>query len=137
MSKGVKNDGVIQMYLNNVMFINFYDDEANDFKILCKTLRQYSVYNKDEKNFMNIKPNSSFDKLKDMLQLSPISRKQPSPLTITIPSDEKNNSNFQKLMYKFIKNRKFNTFSLRKQKSRRFNILNYNVKKPTESTVNI
>jgi hypothetical protein len=137
MSKGVKNDGVIQMYLNNVMFINFYDDEDNDFKILCKTLRQYSVYNKDEKNFMNIKPNSSFDKLKDMLQLSPISRKQPSPLTITIPSDEKNNSNFQKLMYKFIKNRKFNTFSLRKQKSRRFNILNYNVKKPTESTVNI
>jgi hypothetical protein len=124
-----KNDGVIQMYLNNVMFINF--------KILCKTLRQYSVYNKDEKNFMNIKPNSSFDKLKDMLQLSPISRKQPSPLTITIPSDEKNNSNFQKLMYKFIKNRKFNTFSLRKQKSRRFNILNHNVKKPTESIVNI
>jgi hypothetical protein len=137
MSKGVKNDGVIQMYLNNVMFINFYDDEDNDFKILCKTLRQYSVYNKDEKNFMNIKPNSSFDKLKDMLQLSPISRKQPSPLTITIPSDEKNNSNFQKLMYKFIKNRKFNTFSLRKQKSRRFNILNHNVKKPTESIVNI
>jgi hypothetical protein len=86
---------------------------------------------------MNIKPNSSFDKLKDMLQLSPISRKQPSPLTITIPSDEKNNSNFQKLMYKFIKNRKFNTFSLRKQKSRRFNILNHNVKKPTESIVNI
>lgn len=133
----LKNDGVIQMYLNNVMFINFYDDEENDFKILCKTLRQYSVYNKDEKNFMNIKPNSSFDKLKDMLQLSPISRKQPSPLTITIPSDKKNNSNFQKLMYKFIKNRKFNTFSLRKQKSRRFNILNHNVKKPTESTVNI
>ncbi len=132
-----KNDGVIQMYLNNVMFINFYHDEDNDFKILCKTLRQYSVYNKDEKNFMNIKPNSSFDKLKDMLQLSPISRKQPSPLTITIPSDEKNNSNFQKLMYKFIKNRKFNTFSLRKQKSRRFNILNHNVKKPTESIVNI
>lgn len=133
----LKNDGVIQMYLNNVMFINFYDDEDNDFKILCKTLRQYSVYNKDEKNFMNIKPNSSFDKLKDMLQLSPISRKQPSPLTITIPSDEKNNSNFQKLMYKFIKSRKFNTFSLRKQKSRRFNILNHNVKKPNESTVNI
>jgi hypothetical protein len=133
----LKDDGVIQMYLNNVMFINFYNDEDNDFEILCKTLRQYNVYNKDEKNFMNIKPNSSFDKLKDMLQLSPIRRKPPSPLTIEIPNNEKKIGSFQRLMYCFIKNTKSNTLLFRKQKSRRFNILNHNVKAPNESIINI
>lgn len=133
----LKDDGVIQMYLNNVMFINFYNDEDNDFEILCKTLRQYNVYNKDEKNFMNIKPNSSFDKLKDMLQLSPIRRKPPSPLTIEIPNTERKNPCFQKILYSFIKNTKSNTLLFRKQKSRRFNILNHNVKAPNESIINI
>lgn len=133
----LKDDGVIQMYLNNVMFINFYNDEDNDFEILCKTLRQYNVYNKDEKTFMNIKPNSSFDKLKDMLQLSPIRRKPPSPLTIKIPNNEKKIGSFQRLMYSFIKNTKSNTLLFRKQKSRRFNILNHNVKAPKESIINI
>jgi len=133
----LKDDGVIQMYLNNVMFINYYDDEDNDFEILCKTLRQYNVYNKDEKTFMNIKPNSSFDKLKDMLQLSPIRRKPPSPLTITIPNTERKNPCFQKILYSFIKNTKSNTLLFRKQKSKRFNVLNHNIKKTKESIINI
>lgn len=132
----LKNDGVIQMYLNNVMFINYYDDEDNDLDILCKTLRLYNVYTRDEKISMNIKPNSSFDRLKDMLQLSPKRLKPPSPLTITIP--EKNNKTLlNKLFIKFIKSKKIKTLLFRKQKSKRFNILTNKVNIKNETIINI
>jgi len=132
----LKNDGVIQMYLNNVMFINYYDDENNDFEILCKTLRLYNVYTRDEKISMNIKPNSSFDRLKDMLQLSPKRLKPPSPLTITTPEKKKYNL-FKKIFIKFIKFNKYNTLSLKKQKSKRFNILTNKVNIENETIINI
>jgi len=132
----LKNDGVIQMYLNNVMFINYYDDENNDFEILCKTLRLYNVYTRDEKISMNIKPNSSFDRLKDMLQLSPKRLKPPSPLTITMPEKKKYNL-FKKIFIKLIKFNKYNTLSLKKQKSKRFNILTNKVNIENETIINI
>ena len=132
----LKNDGVIQMYLNNVMFINYYDDEDNDLDILCKTLRLYNVYTRDEKISMNIKPNSSFDKLKDLLQLSPKRLKPPSPLTITMPEKKKYNL-LKKIFIKLIKFNKYNTLSLKKQKSKRFNILTNKVNIENKTIINI
>ena len=132
----LKNDGVIQMYLNNVMFINYYDDEDNDLDILCKTLRLYNVYTRDEKISMNIKPNSSFDKLKDLLQLSPKRLKPPSPLTITMPEKKKYNL-LKKFFIKLIKFNKYNILSLKKQKSKRFNILTNKINIENETIINI
>ena len=136
----LNTDGVIQMYLNNVMFINYYDDENNDFDILCKTLRLYNVYTHDEKIFMNIKPNSSFDKLKDLLQLSPKRLKSPSPLTITIPETKKNSSLkmiLNRILMKMIRSKKSKPLLFRKQKSRRFNILGNKANIKNETIVNI
>jgi hypothetical protein len=136
----LNTDGVIQMYLNNVMFINYYDDENNDFDILCKTLRLYNVYTRDEKIFMNIKPNSSFDRLKDLLQLSPKRLKIPSPLTITIPDTKKNNllkSMLNKMLIKTITSKTIKILLLRKQKSKRFNILGNKSNIKNETIVNI
>ena len=136
----LNTDGVIQMYLNNVMFINYYDDENNDFDILCKTLRLYNVYTHDEKIFMNIKPNSSFDKLKDLIQLSPKRLKSPSPLTITIPETKKNSSLkmiLNRILMKMIRSKKSKPLLFRKQKSRRFNILGNKANIKNETIVNI
>ena len=113
----LKTDGVIQMYLNNLMYINFSDDDENDFDLLCKTLRQYNIYNRDEKNFFNIKPNSSFDKLKDLLQLSPIRKRVPSPLTIIIPV-EKEKRGFLKYLYFKLKEKKKKHLKLKRSKSK-------------------
>jgi hypothetical protein len=136
----LNTDGVIQMYLNNVMFINYYDDENNDFDILCKTLRLYNVYTRDEKIFMNIKPNSSFDKLKDLLQLSPKRLKNPSPLTITIPETQKKSLLkivLNRILIKLIRSNKGKPLLFRKQKSRRFNILGDKANIKNETVVNI
>ena len=113
----LKTDGVIQMYLNNLMYINFSDDNENDFPLLCKTLRQYNIYNRDEKNFFNIKPNSSFDKLKDLLQLSPVRRRPPSPLTIIIPIEKKERG-FFKYLYLKLKEKKKKHLKLKRSKSK-------------------
>ena len=132
----LKNDGVIQMYLNNIMFINYYDDEDNDLDILYKTLKLYNVYTRNEKISMNIKPNSSFDKFKDLLQLSPKRLKAPSPLTITMPEKKKYNL-LKKIFIKLIKFNKYNTLSLKKQKSKRFNILTNKVNIENKTIINI
>ena len=44
----LKNEGVIQMYLNSTLFINFSKDFTTNFNLLCKTLNNHKVYNKDE-----------------------------------------------------------------------------------------
>jgi hypothetical protein len=136
----LNTDGVIQMYLNNVMFINYYDDENNDFDILCKTLRLYNVYTHDEKIFMNIKPNSSFDKLKDLLQLSPKRLKTPSPLSITIPERKNNNllrSILHRLLIKINISKQSKPLLFRKQKSRRLNILSNKANIKNETIINM
>ena len=74
----LNNDGVIQMYLNNHMFINYsnINDDFNEINVLFKTLRYFEIYNNNEKKFLNIKPNNSFDKFLDMLQVSPKNKKE-------------------------------------------------------------
>ena len=46
----LNNDGIIQMYLNSYMFLDFSDiNTMPDYNLLIKTLKNYDVYNKNEK----------------------------------------------------------------------------------------
>ena len=45
----LSQDGVIQMYLNNLMFINFSEYNKNEISNLYKTLFKYNVLNKNQK----------------------------------------------------------------------------------------
>ena len=58
-------DGVLQMYLNSTIFIDLSDSFENDngLSLLYKTLKKYNIYNREERQFYNIKENSSFDNL--------------------------------------------------------------------------
>lgn len=101
----LKKDGVIQMYLNNQMYINYSNDEydENELNILYKTLRQYKVFNINEKSF--IRPNNSFEKFLDIIQLSPNHRKKMgspkrSPKKINIIISEKKPSLIKKIYIK-------------------------------------
>lgn len=101
----LKKDGVIQMYLNNQMYINYSNDEydENELNILYKTLRQYKVFNVNEKSF--IRPNNSFEKFLDIIQLSPNHRKRMgspkrSPKKINIIISEKKPSLIKKIYIK-------------------------------------
>ena len=113
-----KKDGVIQMYLNNQMFINYSSDESeeNELNILYKTLKQYNVFNINEKRF--IRPNNSFEKFLDIIQLSPNQRKKMgspkrSPKKINIIISEKKTS----LIKKIYINIKYTANLLRKKSS--------------------
>jgi hypothetical protein len=60
----LNSDGIIQMYLNSYMFLDFCDiDKMDDYNLLVKTLRTYQVYNKREKTLLKIKSENSLDKL--------------------------------------------------------------------------
>lgn len=52
------NEGIIQMYLNSMMFINFSINLEDDFNILCKYLRKNNLFNLEEKNFYSGVSNS-------------------------------------------------------------------------------
>jgi len=47
----LQNEGIIQMYLNSMMFINFSINLEDDFNILCKYLRKNNLFNFEEKKF--------------------------------------------------------------------------------------
>lgn len=59
----LNTDGVVQMYLNSCLFINMSENIDDEITLLYQTLRKYEVFNIDEKKFLNIKVNSSFDNL--------------------------------------------------------------------------
>ena len=62
-----QNDGIIQMYLNNTMFIDFSQEFNLNFSKLESTLKYYGVFAK------SITPNSSNDSLSNyfLAALSP------------------------------------------------------------------
>ena len=57
----LNESGIIQMYLNNILFIDMSNNFDEEFKLLCKTLAYYNVYAKKHnifyksKNIKNIK----------------------------------------------------------------------------------
>tara|TARA_B100000927_G_scaffold285483_1_gene275630 strand:+ start:255 stop:989 length:735 start_codon:yes stop_codon:yes gene_type:complete len=98
----LRKDGVIQMYLNNQMYINYSNDEyeENELSILYKTLRQYKVLNNNEKTV--IRPNNSFEKFLHILPLSPNQKRKMgspkrTPNKINIIVSEKKPSIYKKI----------------------------------------
>ena len=77
-------DGVIQMYLSSTLFIDMSESFDEEFTLLCRTLKNLGVYNKEEKKIIKNKENKSFDNLvlifnKAMHNLSPRKLGQISP----------------------------------------------------------
>mgnify|MGYP001171126067 FL=1 len=63
----LNTDGVIQMYLNSCLYVDMSKNLIDEIKLLYQTLKKYEVYNKNEKKFMKIKPNTSLDNLLTLL----------------------------------------------------------------------
>jgi hypothetical protein len=60
----LKNDGIIPMYLNSLMFMDFTENIEDDITMLYKTLKSHNVYNTEEKIFYNGVSNSFSDFIK-------------------------------------------------------------------------
>jgi len=69
----LSQDGVIQMYLNNLMFINFCEYNKNEINNLYKTLLKYNVLNKNQKDELKKNTVIPLDKIKEYFEtnLSP------------------------------------------------------------------
>jgi len=69
----LSQDGVIQMYLNNLMFINFSEYNKNEISNLYKTLYKYNVLNKNQKDELKNNTVLPLDKIKEYFEtnLSP------------------------------------------------------------------
>ena len=103
-----KNDGIIQMYLNNTMFIDFSNEINSNFHNLESTLKYYGIFAK------SITPNSSNESLSNyfLAALSPKkSSKKLLKKSILYNSEKTNSKNtkykflyFKKLNLKFFKN---------------------------------
>lgn len=61
--------GPIQMYLNTLMYFDITTDnyEENDFKLLCRMFRKYSVYNDYENKLKQLKENTSINSFIDYI----------------------------------------------------------------------
>ena len=64
------NDGVLQMYLNSTMFIDFSESIDDEIDLLYKTLKRFEIYNKDEAKIYKIKQNNSFDNLSQLFSIA-------------------------------------------------------------------
>ncbi len=92
----LKEDGIVQMYLNSTMFIDFSDNLEDEFNFLCKTIKKFNVYTSKENKFIK-SPNNSFDNLllyfsKIVSPRSPrLSRSPRSPRSPILSNLKKNN----------------------------------------------
>ncbi len=57
----INEDGIIQMYLNSTMFIDFSTNFEEEFILLKKNLKLLNVYNIYEKKFYKIDNSNSFN----------------------------------------------------------------------------
>tara|TARA_A100001015_G_scaffold290867_1_gene364385 strand:+ start:2644 stop:3318 length:675 start_codon:yes stop_codon:yes gene_type:complete len=86
----LSQDGVIQMYLNNLMFINFCDYNKNEISNLYKTLYKYNVLNKNQKDELKSKTNLQLDKIRGYIETN----LSPKKYLIFTNKTKKNNSQF-------------------------------------------
>lgn len=54
----LNNSGIIQMYLNSLLYMDLSSNLEDDFGILCKSIRHNSVYTKEEKSYYTGNSNS-------------------------------------------------------------------------------
>ena len=73
------NEGIIQMYLNSLMFVDFTKNLNDDFDILCKNLKRNNILNLNEKKFYSGNSNS-FNNF--VQSITGVSIKSVSPRTI-------------------------------------------------------
>lgn len=92
----LQNEGIIQMYLNSLMFIDFTNNFNDDFNILCKNLRINNVLKYCEKKFYSGNSNS-FNNFVQII--TGMSLKSISPRTIN--KLHKNFQNSKKLTNKY------------------------------------
>ena len=64
------NEGIIQMYLNSLMFINFSINLEDDFNTLCKYLRKNNLFNFEEKKIYSGVSNSFSNFVKIITDMS-------------------------------------------------------------------
>lgn len=76
----LNEDGIIQMYLNSTMFIDFSNNFEEEFVLLKKNLKLLNVYNIYEKKFYKIDNSNSFNNF--VKSLTGMSLKSLSPRTV-------------------------------------------------------
>jgi len=108
----LNGQGIIQMYLNSLMFIDFTNNFDNDFNILCKNLRINNVLKYTEKKFYSGNSNSFNNFVK---AITGMSLKSISPRSIN------------KLQQNFQNSKK--SFNKKNLLIKKFNIINSNSKK--------
>ena len=64
----LQGEGVVPMYLNTTMFVDFSESIDDELDFLYKTLRKHQVYTFKEKKFYKIKSNFSFSDLLNALR---------------------------------------------------------------------
>jgi hypothetical protein len=72
-------EGIIQMYLNSLMFIDFTNNINDDFMVLCKYLKKNNIFSSKEKKFVTSNSNSFND---FVYYITGMSLKSISPRTI-------------------------------------------------------
>jgi hypothetical protein len=75
----LENEGIIQMYLNSLMFVDFTKNLNDDFDMLCKYLKRNNILNFNEKKFYSGNSNS-FNNF--VQSITGVSIKSVSPRTI-------------------------------------------------------
>ena len=115
----LNGQGIIQMYLNSLMFIDFTNNFNDDFNILCKYLRINNVLKHTEKKFYSGNSNSFNNFVK---AITGMSLKSISPRSIN------------KLQKNFQNSKK--SFNKRNILIKKFNIINSNSKK-IQTIINI
>lgn len=105
----LKNDGIIQMYLNSIMYVDFTNNLEDDFDMLCKYLRRNNLYNFEEKKIYSGVSNSFSNFVQTITGMS---FKSVSPRTINKLHKNFNNSKLITSKYKIkklFKNKKVKT----------------------------
>lgn len=55
-------DGIMQMYLNSLIFVNFSQNLDDDFFILCKNIKNNNIFNNNKKKYILEDSNNLFNK---------------------------------------------------------------------------
>ena len=109
----LNGQGIIQMYLNSLMFIDFTNNFDDDFNILCKNLRINNVLKYSEKKFYSGNSNSfnNFVKAITGMSLKSISPRSINKLQQNFQNSKKSfKRNFIKNLSRFnLNNKKITT----------------------------
>ena len=122
----LNSSGIIQMYLNSLLYIDLSHNLEDDFDILCKSIRHHSVYTKDEKSYYTGNSNSFTNFVNSITGLTV---KSVSPRTIKILNRKfkhnkieiDNYNKFKKYYHIFINKLNKNTYKKNYTKTKNYN----------------